>query len=106
MADLTQLIEEAKAKVEAMTPDERRAMYAAQRASWVRGEMAMGSDSDEAAYRSLLDQRGRFRAEYKQSGAWPDRFWWYAILDEDGHEIATCADKGVGDFIVESINRR
>lgn len=30
----------------------REAMYAAQRESWVRGEMGMGNDADEAAYRA------------------------------------------------------
>lgn len=45
--DLAALIAEAKAQWEARTDDERRAMLAAQAASWVRGER--GLDRDEAA---------------------------------------------------------
>ncbi|TIW04126.1 MAG: hypothetical protein E5V77_01475, partial [Mesorhizobium sp.] len=39
------LLEEAKAHVAAMSPDEREAMWQAQRENWVRGEMAMGESS-------------------------------------------------------------
>ncbi|MER9524053.1 hypothetical protein NKI96_10755 [Mesorhizobium sp. M0292] len=39
---LSVLVEEAKARVAAMSPAERDAMWQAQRESWVRGEMAMG----------------------------------------------------------------
>lgn len=42
---LSTLVEEAKARVAAMSPEERDAMWQAQRESWVRGEMAMGESS-------------------------------------------------------------
>ncbi|TPI86392.1 hypothetical protein [Mesorhizobium sp. B2-8-9] len=42
---LSVLLEEAKARVAAMSPEEREAMWQAQRESWVRGEMAMGESS-------------------------------------------------------------
>lgn len=53
--ELTRLIALSRAAVEATTPTEREAMYAAQRRSWVRGELAMGSDADEARYRAASD---------------------------------------------------
>ena len=61
---LTARIEQARAAVDAMSPAEREAMYAAQRRSWVRGEMAMGSDADEARYRAAgPEERRRIAAE-------------------------------------------
>lgn len=42
---LSVLVEEAKARVAAMSPEEREAMWQVQRESWVRGEMAMGETS-------------------------------------------------------------
>lgn len=53
-AKLAELIKESKKRLAAMTPEEREAMYAAQRESWVRGEMAMGSDADEAREREAM----------------------------------------------------
>lgn len=47
--NLSLLIEEAKAKVAAMSPEEREAMWAVQRESWVRGEMGMRETSQVAA---------------------------------------------------------
>lgn len=38
-SDLDELLKEAKAKVDAMTPAEREKMHDEQRKSWVRGEM-------------------------------------------------------------------
>lgn len=38
--DLIEALEQSKARVAAMTDEEREAMYAAQRESYVRGEMA------------------------------------------------------------------
>jgi hypothetical protein len=38
--DLTELLKAAKAKVDAMTPDEREAMLKAQRDSYVKAEMS------------------------------------------------------------------
>ncbi len=55
---LSRLIEESKAAVAAMTPAEREAMWQAQRESWLRGELAMGSDADEARWvRENMDSR-------------------------------------------------
>lgn len=39
-ASLAELLDAARARVEAMTPAEREAMYAEQRASYVRAEMS------------------------------------------------------------------
>jgi hypothetical protein len=58
------LVEKSIAAVKAMSPENREAMYAAQRRSWVRGEMAMGSDADEARYRAAgTEERKRIDAE-------------------------------------------
>ena len=54
MTDLEKLIETAKAKYDAMTPQERAALHRAQRDSYVRAEVAFGSDKDEAEYRAAL----------------------------------------------------
>lgn len=51
---IDELLAQSKARVEAMSPNERKAMYEAQRESWIRGEMAMGSDKDEEEYRSTM----------------------------------------------------
>jgi hypothetical protein len=40
---LSRLIEEARARVAAMSPEERAAMHAEQRESWVRGEAALSA---------------------------------------------------------------
>ncbi|MFA5897913.1 MAG: hypothetical protein WC829_02250 [Hyphomicrobium sp.] len=42
---LDDLLEQARARVETMSPDEMEAMLRAQQRSWVRGEMAMGESS-------------------------------------------------------------
>ena len=55
--ELEALFQAACEKVAAMSPEEREAMYQAQRESWVRGEMAMGNDADEAAARQALRDR-------------------------------------------------
>jgi hypothetical protein len=52
--ELTKLLAESKARVATMTKDELDAMYRLQRESWVRGEMGMGSDADEARYRASM----------------------------------------------------
>lgn len=39
--ELEALLKKSKELVDAMTPEQREAMYKAQRESWVRGEMAM-----------------------------------------------------------------
>lgn len=43
--DLLRLLDEARKKVAAMTPAERRAMHEAQRKSWVVGELMMGPEN-------------------------------------------------------------
>lgn len=54
--DLDRLIAENNRVVAAMTPEQRREMMRAQRRSWARGEVGIGSDADEAAYsRALKD---------------------------------------------------
>lgn len=53
--DLISLLHEAQARYEAMTPEQRAAMHKAQRRSYVIGEMGMGSDEDEAAFRAALE---------------------------------------------------
>ena len=46
--DISEMIKAGADHVSRMTPEERAEMYRQQRESWVRGEMAMGSDADEA----------------------------------------------------------
>jgi hypothetical protein len=48
---LEDLIERAKARFAALSPEEQEAELRAQRQSWVRGEMAIGLDRAEAATR-------------------------------------------------------
>lgn len=58
-AKIDDLIKEAIERMKQMSPDEIEAMRLAQRESWVRGEMGIGSDADEAAYREAYrSQRG------------------------------------------------
>lgn len=57
MTDLDKLIQQSRERLAAMSPEERRKMYAAQRASYVRAEMAMGTDADEAAYRASMQPK-------------------------------------------------
>ena len=54
-ASLLKLIKEAEARYEAMTPEEKASMWEAQRQSFVRGQMAFGSDADEAEYRRRME---------------------------------------------------
>ncbi len=51
---LAKMLASAKTYWESMSPEERAAEIKAQRCSWVRGEMGMGSDRDEAEYASAL----------------------------------------------------
>lgn len=53
--ELQRLIRESIARVNAMTPEERMLMIAEQRKSFVRGQIGMGSDADEAAYAAALE---------------------------------------------------
>jgi uncharacterized protein len=52
--ELQDLLKRAAAKFDAMTPEQRREMMAAQRRSWAPDEAGMGSDADEAAYAAAL----------------------------------------------------
>ena len=51
---LNELMEESQRRMAAMTPAERKEMFRAQRESFTRGQLAMGSDRDEAEYRSRM----------------------------------------------------
>jgi hypothetical protein len=54
---LTQMLEQAKKWWASASEEERERMLAEQRRSWVRGEMGMGSDRDEAERaRALADE--------------------------------------------------
>lgn len=52
--ELDKLVAESIEAVKRMSPEERARMHRKQRASWVRGEIGMGSDADEAAYSRAL----------------------------------------------------
>jgi hypothetical protein len=52
---LTRLIERSKITLESMSPAQQQEMFDAQRKSWVRGEMGMGSDRDEAEYAKAMN---------------------------------------------------
>jgi TRAP-type C4-dicarboxylate transport system substrate-binding protein len=70
MADLGRLIAAARARWDAMTPEERDAMLKAQAASYARAEAAFGSDADEAEYRAALESGDPERiAEVKRKEA-------------------------------------
>lgn len=53
--DLPNLLRAAAERFAAMSPAERERMFQAQRRSYVLGEIGMGSDKDEAAYRTALE---------------------------------------------------
>jgi len=61
--NLAQAIRESVERVYRMPLEEREKMWAEQRASWVRGQMAMGSDADEARGR----QRARDMYHYNEA---------------------------------------
>lgn len=48
---LRELVRQSCEQFNAMSPEEQQRHREEQRQSWVRGEMAMGSDADEAAWR-------------------------------------------------------
>lgn len=50
--DLGRQVDDAIAAFNRLSPEEQLAHRNAQRESYVRGELAMGSDADEAAYRA------------------------------------------------------
>lgn len=68
--ELKQLLAKAKERWEALTPAEQEAELRAQRDSWVRAEMAFGSDADEAAYRQELygREQERLLADIRENG--------------------------------------
>lgn len=69
--NLEELLEQAKAKVRAMSPQEVEDMIAEQARSWVRGEMAMGETS-RLARNTASDPTGeRLRAKIVSCGS-PD----------------------------------
>lgn len=53
--ELRELLRLARLRWDAMTPEQQEAELRAQRDSWVRGEMGMGSDADEARYRADVE---------------------------------------------------
>jgi hypothetical protein len=57
---LEDLIAKAKNLVKHMTPTDREAMLDEQAKSWVRGEMGMGSDKDEAIFKAALESGDTF----------------------------------------------
>lgn len=54
-AELRELIAKAKARFDAMPMADRIAEMEAQKASYVRAELAIGSDADEAEYRQRME---------------------------------------------------
>ena len=52
--ELQRAIDRARARVDAMSPAEKAAMYEAQKRSFMRAEASFGSDADEAAYRRAI----------------------------------------------------
>lgn len=54
--DLKNLLEQAKRRVDSMTQEEYSAMLEKQRESYVRAELAIGLDEEEAAYRKALNE--------------------------------------------------
>lgn len=52
--DLAGLVQRANEAFERLPPEQQAAHRRAQKESWVRGEMAMGSDADEAKERDRL----------------------------------------------------
>lgn len=52
--NLRHLIDEAKRRYTAMSPEQKRAMHRAQMASYIRAEAGFGSDAEEAEYAAAL----------------------------------------------------
>jgi hypothetical protein len=52
--ELEELFRKSKEWFDSLSPDEQEAHFRAQQESWVRGEMGIGSDADEAAYRAAM----------------------------------------------------
>lgn len=55
--DLDKMLAEARAAFDRLTPEQQTAHRQAQRESWVKGEMGIGNDADEAAAREAFHQR-------------------------------------------------
>lgn len=60
---LKSLIEEAVARYEAMSPEQKRAMHRAQMASFIRAEAGFGSDAEEAEMAAALASGDAARIE-------------------------------------------
>jgi len=56
---LEELLARDKARWDAMTPAQKETMLRLQRESWVRGEMGIGNDAQEAA------DRAEYRAKHR-----------------------------------------
>jgi hypothetical protein len=54
---LQEAIRRAVARFNEMTEEQKAEMVNRQRESWVRGEMGIGSDADEAAYRNRMKEK-------------------------------------------------
>jgi hypothetical protein len=52
--ELEELFRKSKELFDSLPPDEQEAHRKAQQEIWVRGEMGIGSDTDEAAYRAAM----------------------------------------------------
>lgn len=52
--ELSEMIAKSVAWFKSLTPEEQEAHRREQRESWVRGEMGIGSDADEAKYRAAM----------------------------------------------------
>ncbi len=81
---LLRALDQAAAKVNALTPVERAEMARQQRRSWVLAEAAFGSDADEAAYRRALDSGDRIELERLDREADQRRERAAAYLDREG----------------------
>jgi|GEM_PF-7118025 len=55
--EIEDLLAKAKAHFDSLTPSEQDEMRQQQRESWVRGELAFGTDRDEALSRAALRQK-------------------------------------------------
>lgn len=78
-AELDELLKSAMARVDAMTPEARAAMYREQRRNYILSEMEWGDDEDEAAFRAAFErgdtaEMQRLEAEGKERRAAAERY--------------------------------
>lgn len=76
-AALMNLIEAAKTKLKAMTPEEQQAMWQAQRESWVRGEMQLDRTDTPAPPAPNMDDEVPFHVSRSSDGTRE----WYSARD-------------------------